>query len=70
MESDTGSSGYWTEKKKDSITVQDTEQGTSRDSGAQHHNKQHHITASTNLTLCVPCIILQCVDNQRDAQFF
>jgi hypothetical protein len=22
-----------------------------------------------NLTLCVPCIILQCVNDQRDAQF-
>ena len=24
---------------------------------------------SKSLTLCVPCIILQCVNNQRDAQF-
>ena len=22
-----------------------------------------------NLTLCVPCIVLQCVNDQRDAQF-
>ena len=25
--------------------------------------------SSVNLTLCVLCIILQCVNNQRDAQF-
>ena len=33
---------------------------------AKKSNKTHQ---SANLTLCVPCIILQCVNDQRDAQF-
>jgi hypothetical protein len=41
---------YWhlrllNEKKKDSISIKGTEQGTSRDSGSQHCNKHRHTTA-------------------------